>query len=442
MRRIITGIAITTLSLSAAAQAPSLLPGMTAFANNTPADADAMNNNLEVISQQSLTNEARIERLEQTSDRLFRLEALEGVSLRNSATARLEDGVTAEHGGPNDLDLNGTANQSALVDAYQTYGRYAQLELTLSGNCRGYFWLNRDLTSGFRERGQRIAISSAAGTTASIIPRVIHTPSGATAVGLWALDGSSLELSGVNVQLGSFDVRGVLIDRNSSGYLTDVSITTPTGSSPGADLNGFALLVDNNSFLQVSGDLTINADAISAVAIQNGSVASMTAGLVAVQNSAGSGIDLRRATLDAETALSLLVPDDVNSYALFADGATVQVSAANGGSLKTQGRVRFDNSVATIGEYIPNLDVPLEPNRVLSINDSKVEITTYDEAILPGNRISCGGLNVVGFVGRDPQDLNQIITRDNTTIDGLDPICVSRAQWRSIIQNALLLQPN
>ena len=48
------------------------LPGMKDLQNNTVANAEDLNQNFELLSEQSLTNEERIDRLEDTSLRLFK----------------------------------------------------------------------------------------------------------------------------------------------------------------------------------------------------------------------------------------------------------------------------------------------------------------------------------------------------------------------------------
>ena len=117
----------------AQASLAEVLPGMKGLQNNTVANADDLNQNFEVLSEQALTNEERIKRLEDTSTRLFR--ETENPALVFSAQSRLlDDGLVELTGGRLELSVDCGADPWALVDAYQSFCRF-QYSLHCSTYC-------------------------------------------------------------------------------------------------------------------------------------------------------------------------------------------------------------------------------------------------------------------------------------------------------------------
>ena len=161
------------------------------------------------------------------------------------------------------IEVNCTADPAALIEAYQSnlYRRYISLEL--EGDCYGaYHWVQIVDEAGepaldqVQPMNQVVQIYPKEGTTARLIPRTIKSGIDTYATtSVLSSFGNGLYITGIEIQMGSDDSRGVLFSRSSNGDLTNVVILGASGASNqrGVQIqNGAAAYVGNTTITGVA----------------------------------------------------------------------------------------------------------------------------------------------------------------------------------------------
>lgn len=225
------------------------LEGIKEFSDGTPAVASEVNSNNLVLSNKALELEARILRLEDTSDRLVRVKpegsarigAETGRSARNAEAGELVELL----GGKLILEnVDCTDDPYALNRAYVEHSQYSYILFGIIGDCYG------DITSLYlgdashdgapfvQEHGQVINIQAMAGYSQR--PKIIPNPDCSirfpevsppcTRMGLVSSFGGGLYIGGVDLEMGAYDNWATLFSRGSTGQLDDVTITTHPNS--------------------------------------------------------------------------------------------------------------------------------------------------------------------------------------------------------------------
>lgn len=445
-------IGVTQASLA------EVLPGMKGLQNNTVANADDLNQNFEVLSEQALTNEERIERLEDTSTRLFR--ETENPALVFSAQSRLlDDGLVELTGGRLELNVDCGADPWALVDAYQSYGRYKELVFTLSGSvCYGAFFYNRAYTEAFREPLQAITLKSAdPQSPTSITPRpndpnntnILHDQQ----ITIGTKDGSSLTIDSINLRLGNCDIYGVYVERNSNLTLSGVHINDFTGTAPacalfpGQPIRESAISVDHSSSLQIR---RLNTNSRTETVID---VIGALVGIWAQHASSvyvGQNLSVETAISDASWALramwlqesffhmesgdlTLASPAGTTSpsYALQASNSHIDIESNS--PIKATGEfvVEGGSFSAWQGIILTNPD-----NDGVDFTSTLAHIAGYDPQELPASRIQCAGPHTLDFTGARTDGSIGYIPHSDGVLSGLHSHCVSKQGWISLLLQA------
>ena len=422
-----------------------VLPGMKELSDGEVATASDMNANFGALSDKSLNNAQRIERLENTSTRLFKDNS--SLTAKLSGTMELGDGIIELPGGRLELDVDCNNDQWALVDAYQAYGRYKELILNLSGTCYGAYYFNRDFTESFREPFQKLALKASADARAAIVTRpyneTIPSLGHNTRVFVYAREGSRLELENVDIYLGLYDALGVWVADNSTARFSGVGIYTAEGNNFGGEAG---IKVTGNSFVQFDGTRNTidignsSASFYSALLIEKGSVVESFAGVTAkvTSNSECHALDIRDSQLFTDTGgaanawQSIAVCANPNDFAVYADNATLRFDQ-NGEPFIADGNFRAESSHLQLHGGLKLA----RSGATLSVS-GPTDITHYDNEYLPAASIKCSALNTVNFWGlSDPANSSSYgyLTHDETVLAGIDQRCVSTAEWDSVLRS-------
>ena len=451
---------------------------MTSLQNGQAADADDVNQNFELLSGQSLTNEERIKRLEDTSTRLFRdsenpaispsaqllaaprpslpagtvpsLDMLRPSLQASPVTQSLDDGVVELLGGRLELDVNCEADPWALVDAYQSYGRYKELVLTLTGTCYGSYYWNREFTEGFREPFQALTLKAKEGDIASIVPR----PSGSSEVqfhdqriSVFAMDGSFLSLQNIELYLGPIDPWGVFVWNGSYAKLSNVRIIDYAGG-PAGIMRVAGLHIDNNSSVELSGLNTISLGySYSAVLLDADSILRGYGGLKAFLYDCLTGtgqpssechaMDVRHSKVvvdisGEDAAWNLQIPSEVSQgYSMYAINSTLDFNQ-NGSPISARGWFVSRDGYLTVHGGIKVLD----PDDYLSFS-GRASIAHYKNFELPAEDIRCNGPNTLSLYGladyEDPDSYTYLEhdahSGPGQVLEGLSGKCISPQEW-------------
>ena len=435
-----------------------VLPGMKDLQNNTIANANDLNQNFEVLSDQALTNEERIKRLEDTSTRLFREN--QNPALVFSRQGRLlDDGLVELTGGRLELNVDCGADPWALVDAYQSYGRYKELVFTLSGEaCYGSFFYNRAYTEAFREPFQAITLKSANLQSPTAITPRPNNPDIANVthdqiIGLGAKDGSSLTINNVKLLLGNCDMYGVFAERNANLKLHGVTIKEFTGQAPAcpwfpgipryAGISAdYGSLVEITQTADGSGseqsiiDLT---NTLSGIAAKHSSIVYVGQDLVVSVTLSAASTPLMALRLEESLIhtvageITLISPTDSTtpSHALRAWNSDIEFESW--GPVKATGNVLVEGGSFTAVEGFafthPNDDM-------FSVQSAIVVLAGYDPAELPPGRISCAGPHTLDFNGIRQDGTYGYLYYTDPALTDLDDHCVSKQGWDTLLQQA------
>ena len=251
------------LSMAATAQ-PELLAGMTPLVNGQAADANQLNDNLQIVSDQLRKIESDVNFLVDYSSRVVRVpsgnERLSQAYSRNlsgdgTAARTSEDGtLQALPSGRLELEVDCSQDPWALVDAYTVNSHYPRLVFVIKGACYGHFDVSKEGVYT-QEFSQDISISGEGRELTKIIAR--PKSDGAECQFPWVYaDGKasvgasfngSLYLSDVTVELGECDWLGVLYSRGAGGELSNVLIRAHSSES-----TYYAVQVRHNAIIYMS----------------------------------------------------------------------------------------------------------------------------------------------------------------------------------------------
>ena len=225
-------------SLAATAQS-DLLAGMTPLVNGQVADANQLNDNLEIVSEQLRKIESDVNFLVDTSSRVVRVpsgtERLSQSYSRNlrtdgAAAKTSEDGtLQALPSGRLELVVDCSQDPWALVDAYTANSQYPRLIFGIKGACYGRFDVSKDGVYT-QEFSQDITIYGEGRELTRLIARPKSDGAecgggfGEGSAGISTSFNGSLYLSDVTAELGECDEIGFLYSRGAGGELRNVLI--------------------------------------------------------------------------------------------------------------------------------------------------------------------------------------------------------------------------
>lgn len=235
------------LSMAATAQ-PELLAGMTPLVNGQTADANQLNDNLQIVSDQLRKIESDVNFLVDYSSRVVRVpsgnERLSQAYSRNlsgdgTAARTSEDGtLQALPSGRLYLEVDCSQDPWALVDAYTVNSHYTSLGFFIKGACYGQIYVSKEDVYT-QEFSQEISIWGEGRDLTKLIarPRLDGAGCGdgassaAGQAGVGAPLNGSLWLSGVTVELGECDGVGILYSRGAEGEMHNVTIRAHSSES-------------------------------------------------------------------------------------------------------------------------------------------------------------------------------------------------------------------
>ena len=225
------------------------LEGIKEFSDGAPAVASEVNSNNLVLSNKALELEARILRLEDTSDRLVRIKP-EGSARISAGVATEAANATAGElvellGGKLILEnIDCTDDPYALNRAYVEHSQYSYILFYIIGNCYGdiaSLVLGDATYEGapmVQEHGQVVNIQATPGLSQR--PKIVPNPDcnilypglspTCTRMGLVSSFGGGLYIGGVDLEMGAYDNYAALFSRGSAGDLNNVTITTHPNS--------------------------------------------------------------------------------------------------------------------------------------------------------------------------------------------------------------------
>jgi hypothetical protein len=233
------------LSVNAAADQ---LSGIKEFADGDPAVAAEVNTNNMVLSDKAQELESRVLLLENTSDRLVRINPDSAGRLSPEAIANQATGTEGKlvelYGGKlilEDIDCN--ADPYAMNKLYVENSRFSYIHFAIKGNCYGDIartTLGEPAPEGtfpyLQEHSQTISIGAVWGENDQPLPAKIIPNADSGLVGLYASFGGALYINNVDIELGTRpNGRGeqILYSRGATGTLQNLTITLPAGSTGG-----------------------------------------------------------------------------------------------------------------------------------------------------------------------------------------------------------------
>jgi len=288
------------------------LEGIKEFSDGTPAVASEVNSNNLVLSNKALELEARVLRLEDTSDRLVRIKPNGSARISPEAVAEAANTSAGELvellGGKLILEnVDCTDDPYALNRAYVEHSQYSYILFYIIGDCYG------DITSLYlgdatyegapivQEHGQVINIQATPGLSQR--PKVIPNPDcnlrfpglspPCSRMGLVSSFGGGLYVGGVDLEMGAYDNYAALFSRGSAGDMNNVTITTHANSpwatpiraqhaanpylgnvsiNGGGTHPGAGIALTNNAALYVYGQITIEGTGVGLTAESGSSV--------------------------------------------------------------------------------------------------------------------------------------------------------------------------
>ena len=228
------------LSVNAAADQ---LDGIKEFADGNPAIASEVNTNNMVLSDKAQELESRVLLLENTSDRLVRINPDSAGRLSPEAIASQATGTEGQlvelYGGKlilEDIDCN--ADPYAMNKLYVENSRFSYIHFAIKGNCYGDIartTLGETAPEGtfpyLQEHSQTISIGPVWDDSDQPLPAKIIPNADSGQVGLYASFGGALYINSVDVELGMGE--RILYSRGATGTLGNLTITLPAGSTGG-----------------------------------------------------------------------------------------------------------------------------------------------------------------------------------------------------------------
>lgn len=296
-----SAVTVSSFLLSLIVVPPSFsdqLPGITEFSDGNLALSEDVNANNLVLSNKAQELEARIQQLENVSDRLVRVEdASRYGGARSGGTANSTEnagGMAELLGGRlflNNIDCNDDPH--ALNKAYIENSQYSYIQFTIYGTCYGHFTLidgaNPD-AGELQEHGQAVSIRGDIGTSENPLSRPKLVPNPLTNdMSLYGSFGGGLYIHNVDIETPAEFGWGVLFSRGTTGTLANSSITCTlennyakgiwlqNGASPyiyGVDVVGcdIGIFGRNNVSGALYDDVTISGARIGVELVQGSSL--------------------------------------------------------------------------------------------------------------------------------------------------------------------------
>lgn len=438
MRKIVSPVPLTLLLASvffSGMVKPDQLDGIKEFDNGAPALANEVNDNNLILSNKAQDLETRIKLLEDTSDRLIRIDT--GSSGRVSRDAmRVPDSRETREGELVELvggkliltAVDCRTDPYALNRSYVENSRFSTIEFGIIGDCYGDLprtTFGEAAPEGtypyIQEHAQVIGIYPAEdpdnpGNEASA--RIIPNPdSGWTS--LVASFGGALYINGVDIVMGD-DYTGVLFSRGSTGDLHNVNITLKNNYQVGIRVQHAA-----NPYL---GNVTIQGDPQSPSArglflLNNAAVylygsLSISGASTGIEAIAGSSLFSWGKPVDVQTPNS-------SDTAFWIDSAHISM-----GDVITNGSIWVrEGGDMTLGELTFSGDeIRIDNNGYLLMVPKNADGTLMNNTALD-TILSCNGLATAVI-------LDSTATDDSAN-DIANSKCLSTSQWQNFINSVL-----
>jgi len=414
---------------------PDQLDGIKEFDNGDPALANEVNANNLIFSNKAQDLEARIKLLEDTSDRLVRIDT--GASGRVSRDAmRLPESREAREGELVELvggklileDVDCSTDPYAMNRLYIDNSQYSYIQFTIIGDCYGDLsrtTLGEQAPEGvypyIQEHAQVISIYAAEDpnnpgnpASARIIPNV---DSGWTS--LVASFGGALYINGVDIVVGD-DYTGVLFSRGSTGDLHDVTITLSTDYQTGVRVQHAANPYLGNVTIQGNSETPANRGLLllnNAAAYQYGdlSISGAYSGIVAL---AGSSLFSWSRPANVQTPNS-------TDYALWIDSAHVAL-----GNVTTNGSIWVrEGGDLSIGDlFFSGSEIRIDNNGYVFMVPKTTDGTIMDSTALNAI-LNCNGLATAVI-------MNSTAT-DGSASEVSNSECFNTSQWENFVNSVL-----
>ena len=438
MRKIVSPVPMTLLLASvffSGMVKPDQLDGIKEFDNGAPALANEVNANNLILSNSAQDLAARIKLLEDTSDRLFRIDS--GSSGRVSRDAmRLPDSRERNEGELVELlggklileSVDCRADPYTLNRLYVNNSQYSYIQFGIIGDCYGdlsrttFGELAPEGTHPYiQEHAQVISIYPAEdpdnlGNVASA--RIIPNPdSGVT--GLVASFGGALYVYDVDIVVGD-DYFGVLFSRGSTGDLHEVTITLRHDYQAGVRVQHAA-----NPYL---GNVTIQGNsqtpsAVGLLLLNNAAVylygsLSISGASIGIEAIAGSSLFSWGKPVDVQTPNS-------SDTAFWIDSAHIRM-----GDVITNGSIWVrEGGDMTLGELTFSGDeIRIDNNGYLLMVPKNADGTLMNNTALDAI-LSCNGLATAVI-------LDSTATDDSAN-DIANSKCLSTSQWQNFVNSVL-----
>ena len=401
------------ISMVSASGFADQLEGIVPFENNTPADANDVNNNNLILSDKAQDLDARVRQLEDVSTRLIREDSAARFSTPTSSSANAETGV----GGLRELDggklyldnIDCTADPHALNRAYIEYSRFKDITFIITGDCYGDYALRdpEDPNQGFiQEFGQSIGIQGNIGENGELpFPRLIPHPVSQN-ISLVGSFGGGLYLRNLEIIAPDFGA-AVLFSRGATGSMYNVNIQcgqeAPT-DLPNSSTFSQGIRVQNGAVPYLEGNINIKGCRTGLWALNGSSVAlygDLTIeyareGMIIQKNSSATlWLNPNRdATVDvANTEIAFLVSDSVvqlgwpGTDKIMNVGGDISIRSSTVDFNATLQLLDADSTIS-----IENSDVSMA---MISSGSDATQTEAYLDNTALANRLTCRGNSVV-----------------------------------------------
>jgi hypothetical protein len=389
------------------------LEGIVPFENNTPADANDVNNNNLILSDKAQDLDARVRQLEDVSTRLIREDSAARFSTPVSSSANTGTevgGLRKLDGGKLLLDnIDCTADPHALNRAYIEYSRFKDITFIITGDCYGDYTLRdpEDPSQGFiQEFGQSIGIQGNIGENGELpFPRLIPHPISGY-LSLVGSFGGGLYLRNLEIIAPDFGA-AVLYSRGATGSMSNVNIQcgqeAPT-EIPSNSTWSQGIRVQNGAVPYLEGNISIKGCRMGLWAL-NGSTVALYGDLaveyaregMTIQKNSSATLWLspnRDATIDIEnTETAIIVSDSVvqlgwpGTNKIMDVGGDISIRSSN---VDFNATLQLLDPESTIS--IENSDVSMA---LISSGSDATQTEAYLDNTALANRLTCSGNSVV-----------------------------------------------
>ncbi len=315
-----------------------------------------------------------------------------------------------------------SANQSALIEAYHAHAHEDFVIFLLTGSCFGAYRYteevgeNGEVSIGqIQPRNQVVALRSDRTVNptnrAKIIPRKLVVDREYFAAGLVSSFGNGLYINDIDIEMGADDTWGVLFSRSSNGDLTNVSIK---GAAEPNNQYHRGVVIQNGAAAYVGGndENAIIEEVSDGILIRGGAIGNIYGTLQIKSDDAGIGIfggGTVHMTLQGEGKIT--APRALN----FNHGGVGWVYNGNS-SVSIDGDVSLNGSKLLVGDT-----TVFNSSKAITLFNSSLGIL-HDNSGVEASMLTCHGTSVVGIPG---------LSLANNGGNG----CLDNGSWKTLIES-------